>query len=457
MTAATAAEQPREHRPRSRALRAHQLDPRDNSLNAVRLVLALLVLVAHSYYIAGVGKGPELHGENLGGFAVFGFFTISGYLITGSRFTNGFATYLVHRLARLMPAFWVCLVVVVTFFAPIGFWRAHGTLEGYLTTPRTPLDHLVSNWFLRISFFDVAGTPTGVPYPGAWNGSLWSLYVEFICYLIIGALGFVAIVRRSALVMGVLFAGSVYAQAHSATLMSYFGGNGDAFFQIKLLPFFLGGALLYMVRDRVPLHWAGAAVAAAVTAVLVVLVEGWGMQAAAPFAVYVILWVASVVPSPRLVQRHDISYGVYIYAFPVQQLLVALDLHTHGFLLYNVLAALVTVPFAVASWLLVERPVMRRARRATSGPAHPGAPVTVAPVSLDDPRTAGPVTSGPRAAQDPATPDPATEDPATHDAVQHDAVTQDAVTHDGPTPERAAADDDATSRPAPQETPAQAG
>ena len=339
MTAATAAEQPREHRPRSRALRAHQLDPRDNSLNAVRLVLALLVLVAHSYYIAGVGKGPELHGENLGGFAVFGFFTISGYLITGSRFTNGFATYLVHRLARLMPAFWVCLVVVVTFFAPIGFWRAHGTLEGYLTTPRTPLDHLVSNWFLRISFFDVAGTPTGVPYPGAWNGSLWSLYVEFVCYLIIGALGFVAIVRRSALVMGLLFAGSVYAQAHSATLMSYFSGNGDAFFQIKLLPFFLGGALLYMVRDRVPLHWAGAAVAAAVTAVLVVQVEGWGMQAAAPFAVYVILWVASVVPSPRLVQRHDISYGVYIYAFPVQQLLVALDLHTHGFLLYNVLAA----------------------------------------------------------------------------------------------------------------------
>lgn len=385
MTAATATEQPQDDRRRPRALRAHQLDPRDNSLNAVRLVLALLVLVAHSYYIAGVGKGPELHGENLGGFAVFGFFTISGYLITGSRFTNGFGTYLLHRLARLMPAFWVCLVVIVAFFAPIGFWRTHGTLDGYLTTPRTPLDFLVSNGLLRMSFFDVAGTPSAVPYPGAWNGSLWSLYVEFICYLVVGALGFVAIVRQSAVVMGALFALSVVVQANSARVMTYFGGNGDAFFQVKLLPFFLGGALLYMLRHRLPLHWAGALGAAAVAGVLVVQVEGWGMQAAAPLATYVILWVASVLPSPRLVQRHDISYGVYIYAFPVQQLLVVLGLHQHGFVLYNALVALVTVPFAVASWLLVERPVMRRSRRATAAQQPLDGRRAVPPVSMEDP------------------------------------------------------------------------
>ncbi|KSW29275.1 acyltransferase [Cellulomonas sp. B6] len=376
MVAASPVEHPLDVPRRARAWRPHRLDPRDNSLNAVRLVLALLVLVAHSYYIAGVGKGPELHGENLGGFAVFGFFTISGYLITGSRFSNTFGTYLLHRLARLMPAFWVCLVVIVTVFAPLGFWRAHGTLDGYLTTPRTPLDFLVSNWFLRMSFFDVAATPSGVPYPGAWNGSLWSLYVEFVCYLVIGALGFVGIVRRSATVMGALFALSVLAQANSATVLAYFGGNGDAFFQIKLLPFFLGGALLHMLRDRVPLHWAGAAVAAVGTTLLVVNVQGWGMQAAAPLAVYVILWVASVVPTPSLMQRHDVSYGVYIYAFPVQQLLVILGLHTHGFLLYNLLAVAVTLPFAIASWLLVERPVMRRARRATRRPGpEPAAPV----------------------------------------------------------------------------------
>jgi len=369
----------------------HQLDPRDNSLNLVRLVFALMVLLAHSYYIAGVGKGPELHGENLGGFAVFGFFTISGYLITGSRFTNQFGTYLLHRLARIMPAFWVCLLVIVGFFAPIGFWKAHGSLDGYLTTQITPANFLVANAFLRIVFTDVAGTPTGIPYPGAWDGSLWSLYVEFVCYLIIGALGFFAIVRRSTVMMAVLFLLSVAAQWQSARLMTYFGGNGDALFQIKLLPFFLGGSLLYMLRGKLPLHWAGALVAGVVTAVLTVKVVGWGMQAAAPFATYVFLWVASVTPSPRFAQRHDVSYGVYIYAFPVQQLLAVFGLHQHGFVLFNVLATLGTFPLAIASWLLVERPVMRRARRGTSG--HEA----TTPISLDEKarRNAGPADAAP--------------------------------------------------------------
>lgn len=356
----------------------HQLDPRHNSLNLVRLLFALMVLVAHSYYVAGVGKGPELHHENLGGFAVFGFFTISGYLITGSRFTSTFGRYLLHRLARIMPAFWVCLLMIVAFFAPIGFFRAHGTLNGYLTTPRTPGDFLISNAFLKIFFFDVSGTPSGVPYPGAWDGSLWSLYVEFICYLIIGALGFFAVVRRSTWMMAALFVTTVAVQWQSAHVLTYFGGNSDAMFQIKLLPFFLGGSLLYMLRTRLPLHWSGAIGCAFVAGVLVVKVEGWGMQAAAPFATYVILWVASVTPSPRFAQRHDISYGVYIYAFPVQQLLALFGVYRHGFVLFNVLAALATLPFAIASWLLVERPVMRAARRGTRG--HEA----TTPISLDE-------------------------------------------------------------------------
>ena len=77
-----------------------QLDPRVNSLNLVRLVLASMVLFAHGYYISGAGVGPHLDGENVGGWAVFGFFAVSGYLITGSRWSNSLGTYLVHRIAR---------------------------------------------------------------------------------------------------------------------------------------------------------------------------------------------------------------------------------------------------------------------------------------------------------------------------------------------------------------------
>ena len=187
----------------------HQLDPRHNSLNQVRLVLATTVLFAHGYYIAGVGVGPHVDGENLGGWAVYGFFAISGYLITGSRWSNSLGTYLVHRVARIFPAFLVCLLVMVAVIAPLGDVWAHGTLAGYLTTATTPGHFLFLNAGLRIGAYDIAGTPTGVPYPGAWNGSLWTLYFEFLCYLIVAALAVFPAVRRSPWWIGLAWVASV--------------------------------------------------------------------------------------------------------------------------------------------------------------------------------------------------------------------------------------------------------
>jgi peptidoglycan/LPS O-acetylase OafA/YrhL len=149
---------------------AVELDPRRNSLNVLRLVFAYAVLVAHGWYIAGEGVGVTIANENLGGWAVFGFFAISGYLITGSRFAKPLGVYLVHRIARIFPAFVVCLVVTAFVFAPINYVWAHGTVDGFLTTPTTPLNHVLGNITLRLIAFDVAGTPTNVPYPSAWNG-----------------------------------------------------------------------------------------------------------------------------------------------------------------------------------------------------------------------------------------------------------------------------------------------
>lgn len=174
-----------------------RFDPRDNSLNLIRLVLAGTVLIAHCYPLSGLGDSPQLDGWNLGEWAVFGFFAISGYLITASRFSNSLKTYLIHRIARIMPAFWVCLLVTVGFFAPIGYWVMHHTIDGFLTSATAPGNYLLSNAFLKIAFWDVAGTPSGIPYPGAWNGSLWTLYFEFLCYLIVGAVAVFAWVRRS--------------------------------------------------------------------------------------------------------------------------------------------------------------------------------------------------------------------------------------------------------------------
>ncbi|MFQ4147194.1 acyltransferase [Arthrobacter sp. LAPM80] len=338
------------------------LNPRNNSLNLIRLILAFAVLVHHSWPLTGAPGELAFSGETVGGWAVAGFFGISGYLITSSRWSNGLGPYLVNRVARIMPAFWVCLLSIAFFFAPIGYLVAHGTLNGYFTSPHSPLNFLISNAFLEMRFYDIAGTPLNVPYAGAWNGSLWSLYYEFICYLIIAALGIFAIVRRSRWPLTIAFLLTVIAQANVGTINRLTNDNFDVVLLLGLLPFFFAGSVLFVWKDKIGFHWLPGILSLLIAFVISSAIPTWGVQASALFVAYGILWLSTVLKQPLLIAKNDISYGVYIYAFAVQQLLAVFGTQHWGILWFSVAAAVLTVPFATASWLWVERPIMRRVR-----------------------------------------------------------------------------------------------
>ena len=352
-----------------------RLDPHRNGLNLLRLLLASSVLFAHGFYISGDGIGPHLAGDNVGGWAVYGFFAISGYLITGSRFNKPFWEYLLHRVARIFPAFLVCLVLIAFAFAPVGYLRQHGSLDGFLTTPTTPFSYVVSNAGLRVSAYGVAHTPGPVPYPEVWNGSLWTLYYEFLCYLIIGVVAGFAIVRRSPVPLAIAWFLSVALHVGMGRVPVALLGNGDIVLLAKLLPFFLAGALLFQVRKRLVLTWPAALLAVLASLVLIWLGHGWGQQVASLLLAYAVLWLGAVMPCPELIRRNDISYGVYIYAFPVQQLLALYGAYTWNLALFDVVAAIATVPLAMASWVVVERPLMRLARRTRSRRTADATPV----------------------------------------------------------------------------------
>ena len=61
----------------------------------------------------------------------------------------------------------------------------------------------------------------------------------------------------------------------------------------------------------------------------------------------------------KIGSRNDLSYGVYIYGFPVQQLLFLTGASSLGPLAFAGVACVTVLPFAAMSWLLVERPAMR--------------------------------------------------------------------------------------------------
>lgn len=357
----------------TRALHEPQEFPfRTNSLNLFRLILAALVLIAHAYYTAGYDWSPGFNGENLGGWAVIGFFVISGFLITRSRLRTDAGAFLVHRIARIMPAFVICLLLTAAVFGPIAMLAAHGSLAGYATTAPTPLEYVWGNLFLHIDHYAIGESLSTVPYANTWNGSLWTLYFEFICYLIVWVLGAFAVFRRSVLLTAGLWALSIAVRILMATGTT---GGLDSDFELlaRLLPYFLGGSLVYLIIQRwsyVPLF---GLIAAPIAAVLMVFVPVAGGPLAAPFLCYALLYLSTLVRQPDWIARNDISYGFYIYAWPMQQLIFIFGGAQFGIVVYILITAVATTLLAVASWFLVERPVMRLARGRTAVPVRSSA------------------------------------------------------------------------------------
>ena len=344
-----------------------------NSLNLFRLILAAAVLFAHAFYITGNGTGPMLNGENLGGWAVAGFFVLSGFLITGSRFRHGTGEFLLHRIARIYPAFVVVLMLTALVFAPIAGLLERGELGGFFTTPVTPLEYIWGNIGLHVQSYSVSWTLQTVPYPGAWNGSLWTLYYEFFCYIIVWVLGFLALFRRTVWFPVALW---VLAVGIHAT-QSFWGRLGldlDFTLLFKLLPFFLGGVVAYVVFDRWGMRTPIGIACLVGSLVPIILIPGFGGQLAAPLLAYGLLWLSTVVRQPKIIATHDVSYGFYIYAWPTAQLLVLLGTARLGVWAFIGINVLVTLVFATASWLLVERPIMRTTKRGRAATVSPPAP-----------------------------------------------------------------------------------
>ncbi len=326
-----------------------RLDPRDNALNLVRLVLAGLVIVSHASPIGGLGEEIHLGDLKLGTFAVGGFFAISGYLITRSRFHLGIIPYLWRRALRILPGLWLCLIITAFVMAPVvGIFRGGWSFAAAA--------HYVTSYAAMLGAGGRIGeTLVGAPFPENWNGSLWTLFYEFVCYLLVGLAAISRWFRRTRWAMLVWFVAATVG-AELSIRWSIPGIMGQL---LLLLPFFLAGAVLLQYSDRILLTKQGALLAAVVVGATMAAEVG-RVLAPLPLA-YLCLWAGATAPAclRRIGARNDISYGVYLYGFPVEQLLVTVGSCQLGLPAFTVLSLAAVLPFAWLSWLLVEKPAMR--------------------------------------------------------------------------------------------------
>ncbi len=356
---------------------AELVDPRANTLNFVRLLLAASVVVWHAYPLHGREFPWPWAAQLAGNAGVDGFFAISGFLLAGSWLHKPhLLTYAANRALRILPAFWVCLVVVAAGFAPLSLLIQGQDPAAVLSGPHSAFAYVLGNADLSIGIHDVAGTPAGVPFDGVWNGSLWTLRWEALAYVGLAVLGLLGVLRRRRLVLALLVGLWLVGVGLALGVVpdGYWVSNGA-----RLGLMFVAGAAVQLYADRLPASRWAAAGAAALVLVSPVLVDYRVLGG--PALAYLVIWLGGAVRSPRLrLADRDISYGLYIYAFPVQQTLVLLGTAALPPLVAALLALVATVPLAAASWVLVERPALRLKSRLpwSRRPARPGTPVAAA-------------------------------------------------------------------------------
>jgi peptidoglycan/LPS O-acetylase OafA/YrhL len=284
--------------------------------------------------------------------SVNGFFAISGYLIAGSRLRLGWWAFLERRARRLLPAFWVVLVVVAFGFAPIvamlteEHWRAPSAL-GYV----------MRNAGLYIVQRDIDDTLTGTPYGDTqWNGPLWTLFYEACCYVGFGMLLGWRVVRRNGTVVAAMVL--VVLMALQPVLIT---DEHDPWLRaaVRLSSFFAAGVLCWFLRERIPVRWWVPALSSAVVVAISLISDGqWYAQL--PAAIF-FLSLGSLLPI-RVGANNDISYGIYIYGWPVQKSISNVGYPPFGVYGFFALSILLTVPLAWASWKLVEQRFLPRRR-----------------------------------------------------------------------------------------------
>lgn len=320
------------------------------NFDVIRLVAASAVLVSHAFPITmGDNRAEPLFrltgGDlTLGTLAVGIFFATSGFLVTASMDRSSTTRVFAWRRAvRILPA--LVAVVLLTAFA----------IGPLLSSSPDYFAHIQTYRYLSniVFIFDphLPGVFLNNPLPGAVNGSLWTLFHEVACYIALAATWRAGLYRQP-LSYVIAF---VLAITAAVALEAFSSGPLLKVQQFcALASYFLGGTLLYLFRARVPLTLP--LVAAASVVLLAGTLFGGAKVVPALCVPYIAIFAGFQKEWVKL--PGDYSYGIYVWAFPVQQALVQL-LPGMGPLTNMAMAAPIVLALGAVSWIMIEKPGLR--------------------------------------------------------------------------------------------------
>ncbi len=345
---------------------------RIDNFSTIRLGLALIVIWSHSFWLTKLSQATEpvfwfTRGQLDGGtWAVHCFLNISGFLVCGSWFKSGtFKEYLMRRIRRIYPGFITAILISAFVFGPMGG----------VVLP----DQSVFNWIFRAITLQDPNIPCPAfcsknLYTGMINGSLWTIRYEEFMYAILAMMGLLKLVRVPVAV--------------TFFLVFTFGlfPAGEVF--NRLGSHFFAGVLFYLLLHRV--RFKPSLIALSIIVIAVTSLSGRWLNVVLPIpGTYILLALAlnKKLELNRLVfftKYSDLSYGVYLYAFPIQQLFVKAGMTDPN--LVTLVSTPVSMLCALASWHFIEKPfmIMGRDRNEISVISAPDSKETAEPKSSSE-------------------------------------------------------------------------
>jgi peptidoglycan/LPS O-acetylase OafA/YrhL len=317
-----------------------------------RVLLSVLVILLHSFHVS-YGKAPWLATGWSGPLwaAILPiFFGLSGFLVSGSAFRTGsLKIFLLFRGLRIVPALAVEVTLAALILGPL---LTSFALGDYFTDPKffTYFGNIVG-WV----HYELPGVFLDNPKPRIVNQNLWTLHPELASYALMAVLIATGAIRYrrliTALFLGLTLIGAVLHMGFG--LWPLKGVYHPVFF----VYYFLFGVVFYHWRDRIILNkWLFSGSILIAYALLKLPQTGFLVSV---FLMYIMIYVGMLrLPRIDLIQRGDYSYGLYLYAYPIQQTLVMLLPWSREWYLNFPLALSIAFVFSAASWHWIEKPAL---------------------------------------------------------------------------------------------------
>lgn len=349
------------------------VEQRDNNFNLLRLILASLVLLSHAPELTDGNRNREIlsrifHCLSFGELAVDGFFILSGFLIVQSwERQPQFGPFVAKRVLRIYPGF-----VVATLFATLIVGPLAADSVAYFRSfdvPELLKTLLLLRWPVTPSTFE------GSHYANV-NGVMWTISHEMRCYFLVPILGCLGFVRHRSCWLLFTCIALIYSLFGPTMPWPFMHGHfwnvllpvvPDQLF--RLLSLFCAGGCFYLYRNELS-YRTGMVAGAVLLLALCLFHQASAHLGIAVFGGYLLFAFAFArIQSIRVFQRYsDVSYGVYLYGWPVQKLLIWF-LPMLSPWVSVVMTFVISVGLGWLSWHFVELPFLRlKPRQVSSTP-----------------------------------------------------------------------------------------